>query len=76
MDTVELPLLQARLSDASQIPSSKLQVEMLVAIYLTAALAYLTYGLRIYSRFALGQIGLGKHGKTQTRISEAFVSRC
>lgn len=61
MDLLEIPLIQSRFQDVNQIPTNRLQLEMLVTIYLTAALAYLTYGLRMYSRVTLRQIGLGKH---------------
>lgn len=62
MDAREVPTLQARLPDPSKIPSNQLELEMLVTIFLTAALAYFTYGLRMYSRAMSKQIGLGKHG--------------
>lgn len=58
--SVGRPFLLARLADASQIPTTALQMEMLVAIFILAALAYVTYGLRMYSRIASKQVGLGK----------------
>lgn len=58
--SVERPFLQARLADASQIPTTALQMEMLVAIFILAAIAYITFGLRMYSRIASKQVGLGK----------------
>lgn len=53
--------LEARLLDPSSFPTTALQVEMLVVVYLVSALAYVTYGLRMYSRITSKQLGLGKH---------------
>lgn len=57
----DLAPLEARLLDPSSFPTTALQVEMLVVVYLVSALAYVTYGLRMYSRITLKQLGLGKH---------------
>lgn len=59
-DQADIPLLQAGLPDPSKIPTSPLALEMLSTIYLTAAVAYITYGLRMYSKIAFRQTGLGK----------------
>lgn len=60
MGSVDGPFLQARLADASQIPISQLSLHMLALTFLLAAFAYLTYGLRMYSRIVSKQVGLGK----------------
>lgn len=57
----DLTPLQARLLDTSLLPTTALQVEMLAVVYLISALAYVTYGLRMYSRITSKQLGLGKH---------------
>lgn len=51
---------QARSGDASQIPTNPFQQQMLAVIYVIAALAYIAYGLRMYSRISNKQTGLGK----------------
>lgn len=53
--------LQARSAAASQIPTNRFQQQMLAVIYVIAALAYVAYGLRMYSRISTKQTGLGKH---------------
>lgn len=53
--------LQARSAVASQIPTNRFQQQMLAVIYVIAALAYVAYGLRMYSRISTKQTGLGKH---------------
>ncbi|KAI7782625.1 hypothetical protein LA080_013113 [Diaporthe eres] len=57
-DQADVPLLQAGLPDPGKIPTSPLALEMLSTIYLTAAVAYITYGLRMYSKIASRQTGL------------------
>lgn len=57
----DLAPVEARLLDPSTFPTTALQVEMLVVVYLISTLAYITYGLRMYSRITSKQLGLGKH---------------
>ncbi|KAG6353988.1 hypothetical protein INS49_004959 [Diaporthe citri] len=57
-DQADIPLMQAGLPDPGKIPTSPLALEMLSTIYLTAAVAYITYGLRMYSRITSRQTGL------------------
>lgn len=57
----DLAPLEARLLDPTTFPTTALQVEMLIVIYLISTLAYITYGLRMYSRVTSKQLGLGKH---------------
>lgn len=52
---------QARSGDVSQIPTNPFQQQMLAVIYVIAAVAYIAYGLRMYSRISTKQTGLGKH---------------
>lgn len=59
-DPAGLTLHQSLFADANTIPTNRLQVEMLVVMYLTALLAYVIYGLRMYSKITSRQIGLGK----------------
>lgn len=61
---VDLPHLQARWQDVGTIPTTQFQQAMLAVMYLVAAVAYLTYGLRMYSRISSKQTGLGKHEQT------------
>ncbi|KAG6361656.1 hypothetical protein INS49_009883 [Diaporthe citri] len=55
---VDLPPLQTRWQDVSTIPTTHFQQTMLAVMYLVAAVAYLTYGLRMYSRISSKQTGL------------------
>lgn len=59
-DPAGFPLHQARFADATKIPMAPFGVEMLVVIYLTALVAYVTYGLRMYSKITSRQTGIGK----------------
>ena len=65
---VDLPLLQARWQDVGTIPTTRFQQTMLAVMYLVAAVAYLTYGLRMYSRISSKQTGLGKHEQTSQNL--------
>lgn len=64
---VDLPHLQARWEGVSQIPTTQFQQTMMAVIYLVAAVAYITYGLRMYSRINSKQTGLGKLDDTPLR---------
>ncbi|KAL1882853.1 hypothetical protein Daus18300_000491 [Diaporthe australafricana] len=71
---VDLPHLQARWEGVSQIPTTQFQQTMLVVIYLVAAVAYITYGLRMYSRVTAKQTGLEDWLMTAaTVLSLAFM---
>ncbi|KAK2613378.1 hypothetical protein N8I77_000296 [Diaporthe amygdali] len=71
---VDLPFLQPRWEDISQIPTTQFQQAMLVVIYLVAAVAYITYGLRMYSRISSKQTGLEDWLMTAaTILSLAFM---
>lgn len=61
-DPAGFPLHQARFADATKIPMTPFGVEMLVMMYLIALLAYVTYGLRMYSKITSKQTGIGKDG--------------
>lgn len=52
--------LQARFPNTSNLPTTTLLLEMLVVVYIVSALAYVTYGLRMYSRITSKQLGLGE----------------
>lgn len=65
-DPAGVSLHQSRFADVNTIPASRLQVEMLVVMYLTALLAYVTYGLRMYSKITSRQTGLGKDDAADT----------
>lgn len=58
--TLDLVPLQARFSSTSNLPTTTLLLEMLAVVYIVSALAYVTYGLRMYSRITSKQLGLGK----------------
>lgn len=60
-DPVDLPPSQTHWQDVSTIPTTQFQQSMLAVMYLVAAVAYLTYGLRMYSRISSKQTGLGKY---------------
>lgn len=59
-DPVDLPSLHTRWPDVSTIPTTRYQQTMLAVMYFVAAVAYITYGLRMYSRISAKQTGLGK----------------
>lgn len=71
---VDLPFLQPRWEDISQIPTTQFQQAMLVVIYLVAAVAYITYGLRMYSRISSKQTGLGKNNGAQYPAALSHVT--
>lgn len=65
---VDLPPLQTRWQDVSTIPTTQFQRTMLAVMYLVAAIAYLTYGLRMYGRISSKQTGLGKYEQTMQNL--------
>lgn len=73
-DQADIPLVQDGLPDPSTTPTSSLTLEMLSMIYLTAAVAYITYGLRMYSRITTRQTGLGKHEDSALDLGSVCIT--
>lgn len=67
-DAVDLPPSQTHWQDVSAIPTTQFQQSMLAVMYLVAAVAYLTYGLRMYSRISSKQTGLGKYEQAMQNL--------
>lgn len=69
----DLPPTQTHWQDVSTIPTTQFQQSMLAVMYLVAAVAYLTYGLRMYSRISSKQTGLGKYEQAMQNLVDSFL---